>query len=94
MNYQSAVGSGFTGLDEGYRKSCSFLKACKDKANTLGLPFDLESSDQGNYKSIVAKEFKACTLVNQYPLIRDRFKKEVTENGKICGVPVKDALGI
>ena len=92
MNYQAAVVDDHQRLDKDYQASCGFLKGCKGKNNSIGIPFELDGSPQGNLDANNADDFKACGIVSQYNLISKRFQDEVLKKNTICGVRLDQAL--
>ncbi len=95
MNYQAGLEpqkDGTFSVNKDYQKSCGFLKSCEGTKNTIGLPFDLNSKEQGNPKATNAKDFKACSIAYNFELLSSRFKDEILSKNSICGTPVKEAI--
>ncbi len=95
MNYQAGLEpqkDGSYSMNKDFKESCSFLKACTGGNNTLGLPFDLNATAQGNPKAANAEDFKACSVANNFDVLSNKFKEEVVGKNSICGLPIKEAV--
>jgi hypothetical protein len=95
MNYQAGLEpqkDGSFSMNKDFKESCSFLKACTGGNNTLGLPFDLNATAQGNPKAANAEDFKACSVANNFDVLSNKFKEEVIGKNSICGLPIKEAV--
>jgi len=88
LNYQASMElkkDGKYEMNPDFKKYCSIFKGCFNKSNTIGLPFALEETTLGP-DATNAKDFKACAIVNDYEVIKNRLKYEFLNKDTICNL--------